>query len=279
MKKISFVALISILSLGLNSCSYISSFSEKRRQVPPVAGKPITVKAEGKAKSADADAKKDSLAKAIEDADEVKREQAIFGLASPTNPEARVRGSIRGRRDPFSTLAVKARLESKATKKSPNDSRNNVADDRGSNPRNQRNQNSRRNIRPSEDNLASTPTIDTLDKLSPTELADNVLVTGLVELGDRVRLIVQAPGEVTSRYVDLGQYISNGKVLVKRVESNFPTPRVVLEQAGVEVVKIVGETNENSTLGGDEQASLPAPPPSSGNSISWLSNYLSDKSE
>ena len=111
-------------------------------------------------------------------------------------------------------------------------------------------------------------------------MADNVLVTGLVELGDRVRLIVQAPGEVTSRYVDLGQYISNGKVLVKRVESNFPTPRVVLEQAGVEVVKIVGETNENSTLDGDEQASLPAPPPSaSGNSISWLSNYLSEKSE
>ena len=127
--------------------------------------------------------------------------------------------------------------------------------------------------------MASTPTIETLDKLSPTELADNVLVTGLVELGDRVRLIVQAPGEVTSRYVDLGQYISNGKVLVKRVESNFPTPRVVLEQAGVEVVKIVGESNENATLDGDEQASLPAPPPSSGNSISWLSNYLSDKSE
>ena len=271
MKKISFVALISILSLGLNSCSYISAFTEKRKQVEPVASKPITVKAEGQAKAAEDQAKKDSLAKAIDDADQVKREQNVFGLAVPTNPESRVRGSIRGRRDPFSTVAVKASVETKEAKGAKADrNQTRSASERGNNSRN-RNQ--------SGDRLASTPTIETLDKLSPTEIADNVLVTGLVELGDRVKLIVQAPGEVTSRYVDLGQYISNGKVLVKRIESNFPTPRVVLEQAGVEVVKVVGETNEKIDLDGQEQASLPAPPPSSGNSISWLSNYLSEKSE
>ena len=101
-------------------------------------------------------------------------------------------------------------------------------------------------------------------------MAENVLITGLVQLGDRIQIIVQAPEETSSRYVEVGQYVSNGKVLVKRIETSFPTPVVILEQAGIEVAKAIGQTKDETT----EQTTsfLPSPPPlSSSNSLSWLS--------
>ena len=79
-------------------------------------------------------------------------------------------------------------------------------------------------------------------------MAENVVITGLVESSDRIELIVRAPEETSARYVEIGQYLSNGQVLVKRIEHSFPTPVVILEQNGVEVKKPVGEVNEYATL-------------------------------
>jgi hypothetical protein len=72
-------------------------------------------------------------------------------------------------------------------------------------------------------------------------LARAVEVLGVVQVGDTPYAIVNAPNEASSRYVRVGQSLSNGQVIVKRIEMNGPEPAVVFEQFGVEVITAVGE--------------------------------------
>ncbi len=73
-----------------------------------------------------------------------------------------------------------------------------------------------------------------------TRAADGTKVTGTVEVSGTIYAIVSAFGESTSRYVRAGQMISNGRVLVKRIDTNAEPPIVVLQQNGVEVLRAVG---------------------------------------
>lgn len=69
-------------------------------------------------------------------------------------------------------------------------------------------------------------------------------VTGVVQVGNEFKVIVQIPGENTERYVSVGDRIANGQVLVKRVELNkVLDPVVIFEQYGQEVAKNVGDAN------------------------------------
>lgn len=70
--------------------------------------------------------------------------------------------------------------------------------------------------------------------------AEGTIVTGTVETAGTVYAIVKAFGETTSRSVSAGQLISNGQVLVKRIDINAEPPIVVLQQNGVEVLRPVG---------------------------------------
>lgn len=80
-----------------------------------------------------------------------------------------------------------------------------------------------------------------LPKLPEPTLAQGVEVTGVVEVGGVPQAILKAPNE-SSRYVRAGQRVSNGQVLVKRIEMNRgPAPVVILEQYGIEVARQVGE--------------------------------------
>ena len=72
-------------------------------------------------------------------------------------------------------------------------------------------------------------------------LAKGITVTGLIQVGEVTKIIVKAPEEKYSRYVEAGQYLSNGQVLVKRIETKGKNPIVVLEQLGMEVIKQVGD--------------------------------------
>ncbi|MBD2484236.1 hypothetical protein [Planktothrix sp. FACHB-1365] len=77
-----------------------------------------------------------------------------------------------------------------------------------------------------------------------TDLAQGMEVTGVLQVGNQTKVILKAPAEPTSRYVTVGQRVSNGQVLVKRVK--FDTggePIVIFEQNGVEIAKSVGATN------------------------------------
>jgi Tfp pilus assembly protein PilP len=76
---------------------------------------------------------------------------------------------------------------------------------------------------------------------APTQLASSIEVSGVVQAGDRTSAIVQLPQE-GSRYVSAGDYLANGRILVKRIEigSANTDPVVILEQNGVEVIRTVG---------------------------------------
>ena len=97
------------------------------------------------------------------------------------------------------------------------------------------------------------------------ELAQNVTVMGVIQIGEQTQAIVQVPNEATSRYVRVGQSLSNGQVLVKRIELNTGAePLVILEQNGVEVSKAVGEMAP-SKAETTPTAAVPYSPPQNSN--------------
>jgi hypothetical protein len=74
-------------------------------------------------------------------------------------------------------------------------------------------------------------------------MADQIEVTGAVQIGGKWQVIVREPGSSTSRYVAAGDYLANGKVLVKRIIAGKGVdPVVVLQQNGVEVTKSLGSS-------------------------------------
>jgi hypothetical protein len=76
---------------------------------------------------------------------------------------------------------------------------------------------------------------------APTvNLAQAIAVSGVVQAGSQTSVIVQVPNETSSRSAVVGDYLANGKVLVKRIEMQGAEPVVVLEQDGAEFVKPVG---------------------------------------
>ena len=74
------------------------------------------------------------------------------------------------------------------------------------------------------------------------DLANATLISGVITIGNSIKVVVKAPNENTSRYVQPGQFISNGKVLLKRVENPTSSmPIIVLEENGQEVYKKIGQ--------------------------------------
>ncbi len=75
-------------------------------------------------------------------------------------------------------------------------------------------------------------------------LARQIRVSGAIQVGDRLSIIVEVPNEHTSRSVSVGEYIGNGSVLVKRIEMRGnQEPRVIFEENGVDVVREVGDVS------------------------------------
>ena len=97
-----------------------------------------------------------------------------------------------------------------------------------------------------------------LPNLPEPTLAQGIEVTGVVEVGGVSKAIVKVPNE-PSRTVQPGDRLSNGQVLVKRIELRGPTPVVILEQYGIEVARQVGEQPTGGP--GGPTASLPVPRP------------------
>ena len=91
-----------------------------------------------------------------------------------------------------------------------------------------------------------------------TRAAEGTRVTGTVEVSGTIYAIINASGEPTSRYVRAGQLISNGKVLVKRIDTNAEPPIVVLQQNGVEVLRPVGAPVV-AAKDGSQSVVVPAP--------------------
>lgn len=103
------------------------------------------------------------------------------------------------------------------------------------------------------------------DLPEPAVVASQVQIFGVAETGGEMYAIVQAPGEPTSRYVRVGDRLSNGAVLVKRIETRPSSePLVILEERGIEVALPVGAT------GGDPEGTTALQPPSTSSEIASL---------
>jgi hypothetical protein len=104
------------------------------------------------------------------------------------------------------------------------------------------------------------------------DLAKDVVVMGVVEVGNGYQAIVKVPNEATSRYVSEGQRLSDGRILVKRIEMNPGfEPLVILEENGIEVTRAVGQepAKPEENKSGQPTAAIPVPPsPSTGRSLS-----------
>jgi hypothetical protein len=73
-----------------------------------------------------------------------------------------------------------------------------------------------------------------------TQLADTVAITGVLQVGGKLTAIVQEP-DSSPRYVQSGDYLANGQVLLKRiVMSQHGQPTIILQENGKEVTKTVG---------------------------------------
>jgi hypothetical protein len=63
----------------------------------------------------------------------------------------------------------------------------------------------------------------------------------VIQTGGRVMAIVKAPEESTARYVNTGDTLSSGRVIVREIRvGQAGQPTVVLEQNGQRVTKSIG---------------------------------------
>jgi len=195
--------------------------------------------------------------------------QTIAGLIPTTDAETRVRNIIRGRQDPFSVVSLVPKIEIEKQEELPQP--NNNLNNRTNRDQNRPNQRPDTNLDTSTNNNNQSPSL--IDQFR-AELAQQVIISGLYESGGSTKLIVQAPEENSSRYVEVGQYLSNGQILIKSIDRNhFPTPVVILEQSGVEVAKAIGETLEDSK---NKTGALPVPSSDNQALISNVSLNLED---
>ncbi|WP_017299935.1 hypothetical protein [Nodosilinea nodulosa] len=84
----------------------------------------------------------------------------------------------------------------------------------------------------------ATPPLAPLPSLPQPTLAEAVVVTGVMTIGNENFAVVQT--SMGSQYVKVGQRVANGQVLIKRIDIRGSEPSVVLEQNGIEVTRSVG---------------------------------------
>ena len=89
--------------------------------------------------------------------------------------------------------------------------------------------------------LAAPISIPIADRpvVSLTAIADQVEITGVVQVGDRVMAIARTPEETSARYVNTGGRLAGGRVIVREIRMGG-SPSVVLEQNGQTIIKSIG---------------------------------------
>lgn len=98
-----------------------------------------------------------------------------------------------------------------------------------------------------------------LSPLPQAELAKGVQVTGFAIVGGVPRAIVKAADERTSRSVAAGDRLSNGQVLVKRIDfTNSEEPVLILEQSGTQVAVAAGKAGTQIAAASKAPPSVPA---------------------
>lgn len=73
-------------------------------------------------------------------------------------------------------------------------------------------------------------------------LIDQIVVTGVAQIGDTVNVIVREPGSTSSRHVQQGDLIAGGQVRVKSVDTSNAEPLVILTYNGRDYPRTVGSS-------------------------------------
>lgn len=222
MNKAVLSILIVTIALTTEGCSLFSNADSRREESDTV--QPIPVQANSQQES--------ETEEFIDLEDDTEPISEVAGLIPATDPNVRVRSSVRGRQDPFSVVTLNPRIEIEEVE---SDSNTNPSD----RPNNNQNTSSP---------VSSQPNLPIPEPPPNPTLAEDVVITGLYQANGTTKLIVNAPEESNSRYVEVGEYLSNGRVLVKSIDLSQYPPLVVLEQAGVEVAKAIGEDAEEDNL-------------------------------
>lgn len=176
---------------------------------------------------------------------------AVPGLLKPTNPQRRVPTIQAGRQNPFEatatpplTLPMAARVTPSAARSLPAlPSRTFSPSSFPTVPINSKPVALPPLTASANPNLTPLPPIGvTAAPVSRSSLAEAIDVTGVLQIKGKWNVIVKEPDSPTSRYVKAGDYLANGRVLVKRILAGAE-PSVILQQNGIEIVKSVGASS------------------------------------
>jgi hypothetical protein len=235
MRQISFIASLGMLALSLGGCALFSGGNDTAIEPSPDTTVETIEPAPG------ATATQPFSEPPVVDGQTSPAGTLPPDLIGSTDSDQRVQGIQRNRPDPFALLPTSPVIQTPPVAQAPT-----TTPQTGTRLPNVPGSGSGNGQPSRPGGLAPIPNLVPNRPAPPprpqAELARLVKVTGVVQIGSTTHAIVSAPNEPSSRYVRVGQRLSNGQILVKRIEVNAGSePIVVLEQNGIEVVRAVGE--------------------------------------
>lgn len=276
------VAIITVMALSLGGCDLFGGDDTPTAEESP-AESPVVISPVPEASPEANPADPDELPEVPVDP-EVATLPRDLDLIPSTNPDQRVQAIERERNDPFSLIPTTPSVAITTTEtarpgqtspgatpspggQSPNRrTATNQPTNRlpgGQSPNNQSPNRSPGGLAPIPNLVPQNPSTPTAVAPPPPQpvLARAVEVMGVVQIGSVPYAIVSAPNESSSRYVREGQRLSDGQVVVRRIEMNGPEPVVVFEQYGIEVITAVGEGGAPDTTEEAPAAVMPTSDP------------------
>ncbi|MBF2035175.1 MAG: hypothetical protein IGR92_06740 [Leptolyngbyaceae cyanobacterium T60_A2020_046] len=246
MRRLTALGLVSCLGLSVTSCGFINGLLNRGEDSGEVATEEVPLEGEvteGEGEIVEGDGAEAETAFEEPFLPGLPTAAAIASaeLIQSTDPAERLREIQAARPDPYALVPVPPAPRPVAPP-APEDTPGQAAGDGGGGTT---------TPRPSDDDF---PAFDPLPLLPEATVAATVAVSGVVQVSGETYAIINAPGEPTSRYVRVGDRLSNGTILVKRIEMRpGSNPVVVFEENGVEVALPVGAGT------GPEEATAEAP--------------------
>lgn len=179
------------------------------------------------------------------------------GLIPTTDADERLKQINQGRNDPFSVIPPPQAI---INIQAPSDDSNDDDDSTDSNSSNSSNSSRPISTKSTGGSISacesSTFAVNKPSMPEPLE-AQGVLVSGIIDIDGEDVAIVKSLDYDYSYPIRQGNYIANGLVLVKSIDSYGENPSVILEQYGQEVVRTVGDPPQSNDGGNKGDSELP----------------------
>lgn len=228
MRNVTLVTLSGVLALSLGSCALLPGGGGDEISETPDAGVPLPTEPAPAAQP---------FSEPVVTEEGLPTGQVPSDLIGSTNASQRVQGIQRDRPDPFALLPANPTIQTSPTAQAPQ-----TIPQLPNLPNPSQQQQQPIGLAPLPNLVPQMPGGGLTPPQPQATLARSVAVSGVVQVGNIVYAIVDAPNEPSSRYVRAGQSLSNGQILVKRIEMNSGLePIVILEQNGIEVGRAVGD--------------------------------------